>query len=274
VDRPDKIPVMYRTAPLSTQVVSATALLLAIALPASPSTPGETALSGPRDEPGETHEMAADSVWLAKVGFFQRRASARALVALTGDELGGQREITASLRATAGVEIYSGPRGPVLRLRRDAQSVCEPDLFLNGLRLRRRGEPLSIWFLDIVRAFEIDAIELYHGIDSPIGGPDECGALLVWSRVRADRDEIDFDAVMEGRIADSDGQPLRDCPVVVTPGDHTARTDAQGRFILFRITPGRVNVRAGSSEDGLLEDIDVRAFARTKIEIVLDACPP
>ena len=213
-----------------------------------------------------------DSVWLARLGFFERQASGRALIAITGDDLGTPRDVIERLGALEGVDIITGRHGREFRLRAGTPDACEPDLFLNGSRIQRRGGWGTTWFLDLFRPHEIDGIELYNGENSPVGHPEECGAFLVWSKYRAGRSEVDFTGIVFGRVINTQGQPVRNCAIALEPGDHTDRTDAHGQFTFVRITPGLVNVRAGTGDGGLLDEIEVRASARTTVEIIRDDC--
>jgi hypothetical protein len=213
-----------------------------------------------------------DSAWLARLGFFERQASGRAIIAMTGHDLGAPRDLIERLGALDGVDIITGRYGREFRLRAGTPDQCKPDLFLNGGRIQRRGGQGTTWFLDLFRPHEIDGIELYSGENSPVGHPEECGALLVWSKYRAGRSEVDFSGIVFGRVIDTQGQPIRNCAITLEPGDHTDRTDAQGQFTFVRVTPGLVNVRAGAGDAGLLDEIEVRASARTTVEISRDDC--
>jgi hypothetical protein len=170
------------------------------------------------------------------------------------------------------VDIITGRYGREFRLRAGTPDECEPDLFLNGSRIQRRGGWGTMWFLDLFRPLEIDGIELYNGENSPVGHPEECGALLVWSKYRAGRSEVDFSGIVFGRVINTQGQPVRNCAIILEPGNYTDRTDAQGQFTFVRITPGLVNVRAGAGDTGLLDEVEVRASARTTVEIIRDDC--
>lgn len=213
-----------------------------------------------------------DSAWLAQLGFFQRKESGRALLALTGDDMGTVRSIIASFESIDGVEIIAGRYGREIRLYEGTPDECEPALFLNGARVQRRGGQGTLWFLDLLRPHEVDGFELYHGTEAPVGLPDDCGAFLVWSKVRTDREGVDFSGILYVRVIDSNGSPLRDCPVTLQPGGQSDRTDAQGRVIFVRITPGLVSIRAGPGEDGFIDDIEIRASGRTTVEIIRDNC--
>ena len=239
--------------------------------------PGNAAANRSHSIPDRVLDVIAtaadvDSAWLARLGFFERQASGRALIAITGDDLGAPRDLLERLGALEGVAIITGRYGREFRLRAGTPDSCEPDLFLNGSRIQRRGGQGTMWFLDLFRPHEIDGIELYNGENSPVGHPEECGALLVWSKYRAGRSEVDFSGIVFGRVINTQGQPVRSCAITLEPGDHTDRTDAQGQFTFVRITPGLVNVRAGSGDSGLLDEIEVRASARTTVEIIRDDC--
>jgi hypothetical protein len=213
-----------------------------------------------------------DSAWLAQLGFFQRKASGRALLALTGDEMGTPRSVIERLESIDGVEVITHNYGRAIRLRVGTPDECQPEFFMNGTRVQRRGGQGSLWFLDLLRPHEVDGFELYHGTEAPVGLPEDCGAFLVWSKVRADRETVDFSGILYGRVIDSNGAPLRDCPVTLEPGGHADRTDAQGQFTFVRIIPSLVSVRAGPGDDGFIDEIEVRAFGRTTVEIIRDNC--
>ena len=58
---------------------------------------------------------------------------------------------------------------------------CRPDLVLDGMPLRP-VEGLAID--DYMTPNEIEAIEVYHGIETPIRfGNNPCGAVVIWTRV-------------------------------------------------------------------------------------------
>lgn len=253
-------------------------LRVALVLTGVTGIPGIAAADGSgRTGPVEIPEVVAivadvDSAWLRKLGFFDRQASGRALIAVTGDELGVPRALIERFREIEGVDVITGRYGREFRLKAGTPEVCEPALFMNGDRVQRRSGQGTLWFLDLFRPHEIDAIELYNGAEAPVGHPEECGAFLVWSRYRAGRTEIDFSGIVYGRVMSEAGEPVRNCAVTLEPGGQSDRTDAQGRFTFVRITPGLVNVRAGTGDAGLLDEIEVRASARTMVEIIRDDC--
>lgn len=216
---------------------------------------------------------AGDSAWLARLGFWHRRASGRAILALTGEELGPPRDMIERFKAIDGVDVIIGRHGRELRFHEDSEQECEPALFVNGSRAQRRGSEWgSMWFLDLFRPYEIDGIELYYGVDAPVGHPDECGAFIVWSKWKAGKDEVDFSGVLYGKVVDTNGRPVRECRVTLEPGSQSDLTDAQGQVTFVRVVPGLVNVRAGVGDAGLLDQIEVRASGRTTVEIIRDGC--
>ena len=58
---------------------------------------------------------------------------------------------------------------------------CRPDLVLDGMPL---GPVEGLAIDDYMTPNEIEAIEVYHGIEAPIRfGNSPCGAVVIWTRV-------------------------------------------------------------------------------------------
>jgi hypothetical protein len=226
------------------------------------------------ETPASAQRNERDSVWLDANGVFARRAAGRALLTLAAPDLpGGLGPLLDRFRASPGVRVDTDAAGRVIRI--DAvgapDGACAPALYINGTRWSNRRPDRPIWFVDVVPLFEIDAVELYAGIDAPVGDPGDCGALLVWSRARARSGDPPFAGRIEGVVRDTHGKPVAQITVTIEPTPDSATTDMQGRFVIDDLVPQEYRIVAGPAGAAILEPVEVRAFRTTSVELIIDA---
>jgi hypothetical protein len=78
------------------------------------------------------------------------------------------------LRTVAGVSVVPSSAGALVRLR----GGCRPEIVLDGARTIA-DLPID----DIIRPLEVEAVEVYHGVNAPPQySNNPCGAVLIWSR--------------------------------------------------------------------------------------------
>lgn len=113
-------------------------------------------------------------------GFYERRRLGFGYFITMADLETKPSHVSSLFRTIPGVQVTSGtrlPGGGHLSMR----GGCRPDLVLDGMPLRP-VEGLAID--DYMTPNEIEAIEVYHGIETPIRfGNSSCGAVVVWTRV-------------------------------------------------------------------------------------------
>lgn len=111
-------------------------------------------------------------------GFFERRRLGIGHT-LTREEIEARNphSVSALLRTIPGVEVVSvrgGIAGGTVRLRRG----CEPELVVNGVRVRNPG-PIE----NIVSIGDLEAIEVYHGAAGPMTPINTtCGTVVAWTK--------------------------------------------------------------------------------------------
>ena len=79
------------------------------------------------------------------------------------------------LRMVPGARVTSSSRyGPVVTLR----GGCRPQLWVDGIRT-----VTSLGMDDILPPMDVEAVEVYHGVQTPAEfGSDACGTIVVWTR--------------------------------------------------------------------------------------------
>ena len=113
-------------------------------------------------------------------GFEERRRLGLGHFITRADLAADPRQVSSLLRTIPGVQVT-----PVTGLtgggRLSMRGGCRPDLVLDGVPLRASA---SLPIDDYLSAQEIEAIEVYRGVETPIRfGSSPCGAVVVWTRV-------------------------------------------------------------------------------------------
>ena len=130
-------------------------------------------------------EVEARSGFLEAQGVYWRLEHDRTMHVFDGEDLierGGRPYLTEAFRKLPGVTVLGmgeikGPRG------------CEIPVYWDG----RPAEAMIPWELDEIPPEEVELVEVYTGIRTPLrfsrgsGDINTCGAIVFWSRRRADR---------------------------------------------------------------------------------------
>jgi hypothetical protein len=113
-------------------------------------------------------------------GFEERRRLGFGYFITKADLETNPSHVSSLLRTIPGVQVTPGTGltgGGHLSMR----GGCRPDLVLDGMPL---GPVEGLAIDDYMTPNEIEAIEVYHGIETPIRfGNNPCGAVVIWTRV-------------------------------------------------------------------------------------------
>jgi outer membrane cobalamin receptor len=108
---------------------------------------------------------------------FQQRRETRSGSFFDREDIEQRQPMNTSdlFRMVPGARVLpSGPFGQTVRLR----GGCEPALWVDGLPLRT-VEGMD----DILSAMDLEALEVYHGVNLPVQfGSNPCGAIVAWTR--------------------------------------------------------------------------------------------
>jgi hypothetical protein len=164
---------------------------------------GITSLNAMSPFPLDTISVAARSVRLTDVGFYERKnESGLSGFFITREEIERRNTpfITDLIDDAAGVRVmYTGPGKRTVRFNRTFQGICEPNVYLDDLlyqsssgdmttdsggRIRFAKSPSRVDNFDVLPVAQIEGLEVYVGAATPTkyNNANGCGVILFWTR--------------------------------------------------------------------------------------------
>ncbi len=231
-------------------------------------------VAGQADAPSADGLPSTARMWLDSLGYDLRRATA--LYQVEGDELAAYDSLPEIFDAIPRVEYRRSPAGVgQLLLHQDtawvtgADQGCPLSGYVNGGEIRQREFGTNQRALPAL--FDLNAItalEVFDGARAPVGPADGCGVVLVWIEELRETFDPPFLGTIRGRIeglADGDHD---DVTVTLAPFERSAEVDADGRFDMGAVPPGRYTVEARLPGVGVwLMPVEARAGAAAEVSI-------
>jgi hypothetical protein len=225
----------------------------------------------------------ADSSWLAGKGYHQRAGDA--LVHMTHVEISAARlaSLAHVLRTSPRVEVERVAGGRLRAVLHAAPAAdgergsgCAPDVYVNGRRVVRRVDSRDVGVDQLVAMRELTAVEVYAADRAPVGLPQGCGAVLLWSRRLTDRTDDPFIGRISGQVTQSpEGARVGSVMVRVEPGGHRTVTGRDGRFDFAALPPGRYRVEVEAPNAPVWRSyVVVRSAATVELGVEIEVTAP
>lgn len=221
----------------------------------------------------------SDSAWLASKGFHGR--GDYALVHLDGDAIRATRErmvsgVIASLPRLESRETALGMRFVLHETdawrTMPADTGCTMEVFLNGGRIIWGAERGSQSIDRVVRARDLDGLEVHERALSPVEPGLACGSVLLWSALERRQVDEEFTGVLRARaILLPDETPVAGIHMLLEPGGLEQTTDSGGWASFGSVVPGRYQLEARvASGESWRGEVWVRAFAISQVAIEVE----